>query len=95
MRHIDLEAERKFENAKVQGGDARVSQSKFYWATALETIKHSEKVYNRIKNKNVLEIGCASGSDAVLYCDFASLYTGVDISDEAIKNCEKKFLFPI
>lgn len=69
MRHIDLEGERKFENATVHGGRARASQSKFYRDTTLETKKHLEKVYDKIKNKYDLEIGCASGSDVVLYCD--------------------------
>ena len=92
MRHIDLESERLFENAKALGGDARASQSKFYWSTALETKRHSETVFNRIKNKTVLEIGCASGSDAVFYCKFAAQYIGVDISDEAIRNSKSKML---
>lgn len=90
MRDIDLEKERKFENAKALGEDPRTSLSKFYWATALNTFKHQEKIYSSIKNKNVLEIGCASGFEAVLYCNFASQYTGVDISDKAIENCKKK-----
>ncbi len=33
MREIDIERERGFDNAKVEGGDlTRWSQNKFYWA---------------------------------------------------------------
>ena len=86
MRHIDLKAEEQFENEKALGGDARRRQSKFYWATALETGSHAGRVRNYIQGKVVLEIGCASGNDAIAYCKFAKSYVGIDISDEAIKN---------
>lgn len=90
MRKIDLDGERNFENEKALGGDKRKRQSKFYWATALETESHAGRVYNYIQGKVVLEIGCASGSDAISYCKFAKRYTGIDISNEAIKNCEAR-----
>lgn len=90
MRKIDLDSERDFENEKALGGDARRRQSKFYWATALETESHAGRVYNCIQDKVVLEIGCASGNDAIAYCKYAKSYIGIDISDEAIKNCEAR-----
>lgn len=90
MRRIDLKAEAQFENDKALGGDKRKRQSKFYWATALETDSHAVRVNNYIQGKVVLEIGCASGNDANSYCKFAKSYTGIDISDEAIKNCEAR-----
>ena len=37
----------------------------------------------------MLEVGCASGSDAIAYSKSARSYIGVDISDEAINNCKK------
>lgn len=88
MREIDLEAERRFENEKALGGESRIHQSKFYWATALEINQHNQKVFRSIEGKSVLEIGCASGDDAIAYCKYAEKYTGLDISDEAIKNCK-------
>jgi SAM-dependent methyltransferase len=90
MREIDIDAERRFENEKALGGDARANQSKFYWATVIETEKHIKLINLSIREKIVLEIGCASGKDATTYCKFALDYTGIDISDEAIKNCEAR-----
>lgn len=92
MRKINLDAERLFENEKALGGDARASQSKFYWATGLDIEEYSEKVFAVIQNKKVLELGCASGLDAVSFCRYASHYTGVDISDEAINKSQERGL---
>lgn len=89
MRKIDLDAERVFENRKATGEEVRSAQSKFYWATKIPTSTHNDVTYNEIKGKYVLEVGCASGSDALQYCDFAESYIGVDISDEAISSCKK------
>tara|TARA_B100000767_G_C19758855_1_gene534219 strand:+ start:851 stop:1579 length:729 start_codon:yes stop_codon:yes gene_type:complete len=88
MRKIDLEAERIFENRKALGDDVRASQNKFYWATDLDTEAHKEETFKVIKNKNILEIGCASGYDAANYTEYANSYLGLDISDEAINNCK-------
>lgn len=66
----------------------RSSQSKFYWATSLAIDAHKIKTLEAIESKSVLEIGCASGVDARQYSQYASRYVGVDISDEAIKNCQ-------
>lgn len=89
MRNIDLEAEAKFENRKASGERVRSKQSKFYWATKLSIDYHNQLTYEVIQNKNVLEIGCASGYDAVEYAKFSKSYVGVDISDIAISNCHK------
>jgi len=88
MREINTEAERKFENEKALGGESRVKQDKFYWATALGDEDHKRTIIESIANKVILEIGCASGRDAKLYSEYAEYYTGLDISDEAIKNCD-------
>jgi len=40
-----------------------------------------------ITGKTVLEIGCASGCDAVRYSYRAAHYVGIDLSNEAIENC--------
>jgi SAM-dependent methyltransferase len=88
MRNIDLETERDFENRKAKGEPVRKAQSKFYWATALPVIQHNASTCRRISGKTVLEIGCASGRDAIDYAKHASQYHGVDISDIAINNCQ-------
>lgn len=88
MRKINLEAEAKFENRKASGENIRSSQSKFYWATSIPIRKHKELTYDVIKGKFVLEIGCASGYDAINYAKRAKKYIGVDISDIAIENCK-------
>lgn len=89
MRKIDLEGERQFENLKAIGESPRASQSKFYWATEIPTLAHNELSFKEISGKVVLEVGCASGADALKYCKYALSYVGVDISDEAINNCNK------
>ena len=89
MREIDTEAERLFENRKATGESPRKAQSKFYWATQIPIDAHDELTFTAIKGKEVLEVGCASGSDALAYSEFCKSYVGVDISDEAIANCEE------
>ena len=89
MRKIDLEAERLYENRKAVGESPRAAQSKFYWATEIQTTEHDELTFKEISGKVVLEVGCASGADALVYSEFVSSYMGVDISDEAISNCRK------
>lgn len=89
MRNIDLEAEREYENQKAMGGDSRKNQSKYYWATDIPLQKHNLNTYKIIKGKKILEIGCSSGKDAVKYTTYSSFYSGIDISDEAIKNAIK------
>lgn len=88
MRNIDLENEKDFENRKASGEQVRAKQSKFYWATSIPIEKHKEDTYKVIKGLKVLEIGCASGYDAIDYCKHAKSYVGVDISNIAIKNCD-------
>ena len=87
MRNIDLENEKNFENRKASGEPVRAKQSKFYWATSISTEKHKEETLNVIKGSKVLEIGCASGHDAMDYCKYSKSYIGADISDVAIQNC--------
>ena len=86
MRNIDLENEREIENRKAIGEPVRAKQSKYYWATSIPTQRHKEETLKAIKGAEVLEIGCASGDDAIDYCKHAKSYLGVDISDVAIVN---------
>ncbi len=88
MRDIDLKAEIDFENRRAKGGDMRRNQNKYYWATNIPIKKHNLDTFKKIKNKKILEIGCASGNDAIAYTKYASFYCGIDISDEAIKNAK-------
>lgn len=89
MRNIDLNAEREYENKKARGENPRSSQSKYYWAIALAVENHNRITLDSIAEKSVLEIGCASGYDAVSYSKYATKYVGVDISDAAIKNANE------
>lgn len=86
MRQIDLEAERVFENRKALGEGIRIAQSKFYWATQIPIDRHMERTLDAIRGRRVLEIGCASGADAVKYASNAKSYVGLDLSNEAISN---------
>ena len=89
MRKINLEAERKFENKKTLDQNIRAAQSKYYWATNIDTNGHKLDTLKFITDKVVLEIGCSGGYDAINYASFANKYIGIDISDEAIRKAKK------
>ena len=88
IRKIDLQEEINFENLKVTQGSSRKKQGKYYWATAIPTDKHNELINQKIKDKNILEIGCSYGFYAKLYSQNALEYCGIDISNEAIKKAQ-------
>ena len=44
-----------------------------------------------LKNKKVLEIGVGAGSHASLLSTYSKEFTGIDITEEAIKNSKKRF----
>lgn len=88
MRDINLKNEKNFENRKASGEHVRANQSKYYWATSIPIEKHKNETCKIIKDSKVLEIGCASGYDAIDYCKYANSYIGVDISNIAIENCK-------
>ena len=52
--------------------------------------KHIPKFANfkKYKNKNVLEIGCGIGTDAIEFIKNGAKYIGVDYSEESIRICE-------
>lgn len=90
MRSIDLEKEREFENRKVSDADTRKSQSKFYWAVRSAAERHAARSYAAIQDKNVLEIGCSQGNDAVIYAQYCKKIVGIDISDSAIEKANER-----
>lgn len=92
MRAIDLDLEREFENSKVHDAGVRARQSKYYWATALSQHQHEALVHKMIAGRQVLEIGCSSGYDAVHYAEHCHMYVGIDISDAAIAAAEARHL---
>ena len=54
--------------------------------------KHIPKFaqFRKYKNKNVLEIGCGIGTDAIEFIKYGAKYTGVDYSDESINIVKKR-----
>ena len=46
--------------------------------------------FNKYKKKNVLEIGCGIGTDAIQFIKNGANYTGIDYSDESIKILKKR-----
>ncbi len=46
--------------------------------------------FNKYKNKNVLEIGCGIGTDAIQFIKNGANYTGIDYSDESVKILKKR-----
>lgn len=47
--------------------------------------------FDRWKGKKVLEIGCGIGTDAVNFARAGADYTGIDLSEESVKLCKKRF----
>ena len=46
--------------------------------------------FKKYTKKNVLEIGCGIGTDAIEFIKNGAKYVGVDYSDESIKLCERR-----
>ena len=46
--------------------------------------------FNKYKNKNVLEIGCGIGTDAIQFIKKGANYTGIDYSDESVKILKRR-----
>jgi cyclopropane fatty-acyl-phospholipid synthase-like methyltransferase len=46
--------------------------------------------FNKYKNKNILEIGCGIGTDAIEFIKNKNKYVGVDYSDKSIEICRTR-----
>jgi len=46
--------------------------------------------FKKYKNKNVLEIGCGIGTDAMEFIKSGANYTGIEYSDKSIDICKKR-----
>jgi len=57
----------------------------------LEPFILSTAKFQEWKNKNVLEIGCGIGTDAVEFAKNQAQYTGIDLSLKSIELCKKQF----
>lgn len=90
MRDIDFEAERQFENEKVSGNNPRLGQSKFYWATEPRISGFENQIAEKIRGKKILEIGCTYGLLTLELAKHADHVTGLDISDEGIRQATAK-----
>ncbi len=53
MKKIDIEAERLFENSKVEDENVRKEQQKFYWSVELFINRHNQLVADSIKGLSV------------------------------------------
>lgn len=47
--------------------------------------------FSELKNKAVLEIGCGQGSHAQLFSNAGADYTGIDLTERAIKSTSRRF----
>lgn len=47
--------------------------------------------FHQWRGKRVLEVGCGIGTDAEQFARHGAEYVGVDISDESLKICKKRF----
>ncbi len=63
----------------------RDKQDKYYWSVQILIKKHNKVLLEKIKGKNILEIGCSIGKEAKQYVDYCSIYCDIDILDAAIK----------
>jgi SAM-dependent methyltransferase len=91
-REIDLAAERAFENKKVEGGNARQHQNKYYWSVRPEIDEFDRIVVAKIGGLRVLEIGCSSGYAAERYAPACRSFVGIDISDAGIAKARSRGL---
>lgn len=47
--------------------------------------------FDKWKGKRVLEIGCGIGTDAINFARAGADYVGIDLSEESVKLCKKRF----
>lgn len=47
--------------------------------------------FDKYKGKKVIEIGCGIGSDAKRFAENGAIYTGIDLTDAAVKTCKIHF----
>jgi ubiquinone/menaquinone biosynthesis C-methylase UbiE len=55
-------------------------------------VKHVFKTYSEKKVNTILELGCGTGSHALLFADMGYAVTGVDISENMLEIARKKVL---
>lgn len=46
--------------------------------------------FSKYKNKEILEVGCGIGTDAIEFCKNEAKYTGTDVSNVSIEICQKR-----
>ena len=46
---------------------------------------------DKFKNKKVLEVGCGIGTDSQTFAENECIYKGIDLTDNAINICKKRF----
>ena len=47
--------------------------------------------FSETRNKTVLEIGCGNGADGTLFAQHGAVYTGVDLTEEAVASARRHF----
>lgn len=70
---------------------------KRFFKNAAEYLNKSKNIpfdefinFNSLKNKDVLEIGVGNGSHAQLFAKYSKKFTGIDITDYAIKSTKQR-----
>ena len=86
-----LDSERIFhDNRFAQDDNLRANIKKYYVINKIALEKYYNLISTTCKNKHLLEYGCGAGDNIEIFKDLGAHVTGVDISQEGIKQAKER-----